>query len=153
MSLTSCSECGGQVSSSADACPHCGRPFRLAGLRGLAPWSGALIFALGLLTATGISQLTSRDHAQTPTAQPIRDAAATSEPLPAPQRFVVITGAANIRSGPSLDDRIVAIANEGDALEKRDSQDEWLKVTVVDTGRVGWIHSSTVTTGKQHDGN
>jgi uncharacterized protein YgiM (DUF1202 family) len=149
MSLTSCEECGGQVSSTADACPHCGRPFRPVGLRGFAPWSGALIFTLGLLTATGIAHLRPQDCPPTPGNRVIPDAKADTEPKPSSQLFYVTTRAANIRSGPSLDDRIVAVVNRGDPLKTLNVQEDWLKVTVVETGRVGWIHASTVGTGSQ----
>lgn len=30
MTLAKCPDCGGQVSTSADACPHCGCPFQTA---------------------------------------------------------------------------------------------------------------------------
>lgn len=144
MSLTSCKECGGQVSTTADACPHCGHPFRPAGLRGLAPWTGALIFTLGLLTATGITHLAPRDCPPAQADRVIPDAKADIETEPSPQLLRVITNAANIRSGPSLEERIVAVARRDDALVKRQEQGEWLEVIVAETGREGWIHASTV---------
>jgi uncharacterized protein YgiM (DUF1202 family) len=149
MSLSSCEECGGRVSTAANACPHCGRPFRPVGLRGLALWTGALIFTLGLLTATGIAHLRPQDCPPTSEDRGIPDAKAGTQTRPSSQLFYVITGAANIRSGPSLDDRIVAVVSRGDQLQTMSAQEDWLEVTVMETGRVGWIHTSTVGTGPQ----
>lgn len=149
MSLTSCDECGQQVSTTADTCPHCGRPFRPVGLRGFAPWTGALIFTLGLLTATGIAHLRPQDCPPIRGDRVIPDAKADTERKPSSQLFYVSTGAANIRSGPSLDERIVAVVNRGDRLKTLRVQEDWLEVTVLETGRVGWVHISTVGTGSQ----
>ena len=48
MATTNCGDCGGQVSASAEACPHCGRPMGKTGKPLLTKPAGVFVQLLGL---------------------------------------------------------------------------------------------------------
>lgn len=52
---------------------------------------------------------------------------------------------ANLRNGPSTDDRIVAVLEQGDSVVEFLRRGDWVKVGVGDDGaRIGWIHSRLI---------
>jgi hypothetical protein len=144
MSLTPCEECGGQISTRAYACPHCGLPLKLHHSPAIIPWAAALTFCVSVLVSIAVSSHAPENHSASP-----QDSIAQTQ-VPRPERssptLRVTALAANIRRGPSTKERILAVADHKEHLQALDSQGEWLKIKVVSTGRVGWIHSSVVTT-------
>ena len=56
---------------------------------------------------------------------------------------IVKIGRGNLRSGPSLNDEIVAYINYGTVLQIEEAQESWLKVTS-NEGISGWIQKWTV---------
>jgi uncharacterized paraquat-inducible protein A len=48
MALTTCKECGGQISSQAAACPHCGNQLKQSASGGLATLGWGCLVILGL---------------------------------------------------------------------------------------------------------
>lgn len=85
MALTTCRECGKQVSTDAKTCPHCGTsaPTKKKARGGIGKWL-LIVFAIGLVAMV----LPKKDKATTATAKPAVQAA------PAP--------VANQRASPTL---------------------------------------------------
>ena len=67
MALTTCRECGQQVSADAKTCPHCGTsaPAKKKAKGGIGKWL-LIIFAIGLVA----NVLSTKDNATTATAKP-----------------------------------------------------------------------------------
>lgn len=49
---------------------------------------------------------------------------------------------ANLRSGPSTDDRVVTVLEQGAALVELSEKEKWVQVGVLATGNVAWIFKS-----------
>lgn len=85
MALVSCSQCGGQVSTEASTCPHCGAPRKRAGT---SPWTiiGWLFLGFLLLLMYGCYQVFKPGGPMdpNPATAPARSAATEPAPLPAP---------------------------------------------------------------------
>ena len=57
MAMTTCKECGKQVSTEAKACPHCGAaaPARKKAKGGIGKWL-LVVFAIGVVVACGAAE-------------------------------------------------------------------------------------------------
>lgn len=49
---------------------------------------------------------------------------------------------ANLRSGPSLEDRVVTVLVQGAALVEISEKENWLQVGVLESGEIAWIYKS-----------
>jgi uncharacterized protein len=49
---------------------------------------------------------------------------------------------ANLRSGPSLEDRVVTVLEQGAALVDLSEKEKWMQVGVLATGDIAWIYKS-----------
>lgn len=79
MALTTCRECGKQVSTDAKTCPHCGTstPAKKTAKGGIGKWL-LIVFAIGLVAMA----LPKKDKAATATATPPVQVVPTSTPAP-----------------------------------------------------------------------
>jgi len=79
MALTTCRECGKQVSTDAKTCPHCGTsaPAKKKAKGGIGKWL-LIIFAIGLVA----NVLSTKDNATTATAKPPVQAAPVAAKKP-----------------------------------------------------------------------
>ena len=62
-------------------------------------------------------------------------------PLLGPE-YEVRVDRANLRSGPSLQDRVIGVLEKGAALIELDEKEQWMQVGVLQTGEVVWIYKS-----------
>jgi Bacterial SH3 domain len=162
MALIKCPDCGGNVSTEAGACPHCGRPI---GKSGSAPAAGAtvsakpkstarlgcalLIMISGLMVCVAIlnqnTEKTGTGRSSVPTRQGGDPGATTG----AADHFVYAKKEANIRSGPAIDRTIVRKVSEGDQLAYLDKTGEWYKLTSSTEDEEHWVHESVVLTEEE----
>jgi hypothetical protein len=49
---------------------------------------------------------------------------------------------ANLRGGPSLEDRVVTVLEQGTVLVELSDKEKWMQVGVLETGEVAWIYKS-----------
>lgn len=148
MALIDCPDCSQQVSTEAEACPHCGYPVakkrseeraaaekrrseELAAQkkRGNRQAAAGCATLLGLALAVGICVGSGDDRGQTE-----QEAKA-----------VYATGRINIRSGPGTTFEIVRKANEGESLAYDHKQGEWYRLKASDEQ---WVHESVVSKDK-----
>lgn len=70
----------------------------------------------------------------------VQQAALTIEPAPTPDMREVTSARVNMRSGPGQNFDIVSKLTAGNQVEiLQDPGDGWVKLRVVDNGRVGWM--------------
>ncbi len=80
--------------------------------------------------------------------------AETKESPNAPRERVKVASAANIHSGPSVEDTLLGFAGVGTVGEVASRNGEWTKIVDIGSGKMGWIHSKhLVAVGEEVDQN
>lgn len=125
MAMAKCKECGEQVSSKADACPHCGAPVK----RG----SGNNQYGCGTLIAVVLvfgflGSFMGDDDSTSPTSQPgsSPSGGASTDTRKGIERFAHQT--INIRSGPSTDDEVAGQVGRGDSIRIASGDGDWREI-------------------------
>jgi uncharacterized protein len=58
------------------------------------------------------------------------------------QLYEVRVDRANLRSGPSLEDKVVTVLEQGAVMVELSQKEKWMQVGVLKTGEVAWIYKS-----------
>jgi hypothetical protein len=58
--------------------------------------------------------------------------------------FDVKVARANVRRQPSLESRIITVAEEGTTLVELSEKDKWMQVGLLDSGDIAWIYRTLV---------
>ena len=116
MAMTTCKECGKQVSTEAKACPHCGAaaPARKKAKGGIGKWL-LVVFAIGVVVAV----LPKQDKAKASASAPQRTQAA---PVPDTPKKVEVTATEEKKADEVTDKQRAALAAlkaQSEALDQR----------------------------------
>ena len=121
MALKKCKECGHEVSTKAESCPHCGAKQKRKGIGCLGCFGVILILIfLAIFSAnfTAYKQKVAEDniqsHSETPTYGNLKYAHRTI----------------NIRKGPGKSHEVVGHLKRGDVVEVKGIENKWAKVSV-----------------------
>jgi len=120
MAMTTCKECGKQVSTEAKACPHCGAvaPAKKKAKGGIGKWL-LIVFAIGVVVAVLPKQDKAKASASAITSAPQRTQAA---PVPDTPKKVEVTATEEKKADEVTDKQRAALATlkaQSEALDQR----------------------------------